>query len=180
MLACAVVRLLIASALVLGVVAGAAGCGDSSTMSGDAPAMGDVGASCEGACKTTSLTASLATLRTLDLAYYGVNVQDGTLRVEAYKRAQAGCPTMNSPTPDYTLVLGKLTAPPAAPTSPANILDFKGDLLGGPLGLGATMVTVTPVAYEAGAFIALDVDLTFSAGTIKGHLYATLCDSLGT
>jgi hypothetical protein len=173
-LACAAVRLPIISAFVL------AGCGESSTMTGDAQPMADAAAACEGACKTTNLTASLATLRTLDLAYYGVNVQDGTLRVEAYKRAQVGCPTMNSPTPDYTLVLGKLTAPPAAPTSPANILDFKGDLLGGPLGLGATMVTITPVAYEAGAFIALDVDLTFSAGTIQGHLYATLCDSLGT
>jgi len=157
-------------------------CGDSpaSTDAGIDGAAVDADSTCEGQCRLTNVTATLEVTRTLDLAYYGVNVQDGTLRVEAYKRAQAGCPTMNSPTPDYTLVLGKLTAPPAAPTSPANILDFKGDLLGGPLGLGATMVTVTPVAYEAGAFIALDVDLTFSAGTIKGHLYATLCDSLGT
>jgi hypothetical protein len=60
----------------------------------------------------------------------------------------------------------------------ANILDFKGDLLGGPLGIAATTVKIDRAAIEDGTFIALDVNLTFSSGTVMGHLYATHCASL--
>jgi hypothetical protein len=60
----------------------------------------------------------------------------------------------------------------------ANILDFKGDLLGGPLGLAATMKQVDRVAFVEGSFVALDVVLTFSSGTVTGHIYATHCTTL--
>ncbi len=139
----------------------------------------DAGSSCQGACAQTNLTAMFQVTRSLDSAYYGVTFDTNNLHVEAYKRGTSGCPTMSSPTPDYTLVLGEVK--PDAPTSPmatANILDFKGDLLGGPLGIAATTVKIDRAAIEDGTFIALDLMLTFSSGTVMGHLYATHCASL--
>ena len=138
------------------------------------------GTSCTGACATTNLTASFQATRTLDRAYYGVTAADSTLHVEAYRGGGSGCPTMTSPTPDYTLVLGRVPMPTSSATSssPGNILDYRGDLLGGPLGAMATAVTITPVAADTGNFVALDVMLTFAAGTVTGHLYATHCTSL--
>lgn len=134
---------------------------------------------CTGTCQTTALTAMMSSTRVLDHAYFGINT-DGTLHVEAYKGGAAGCPTMSSPTPDYTLVIGKVVRPTstATSTSTSNILDYKGDLLGGPLGAAATAVTLTPVAAMGDTFIAFDAMLTFAAGTVIGHFYATHCTSL--
>ncbi len=154
----------------------------------DAPA-----ASCTGACKTTALTAKFgADTRVLDRAYYGItkSATSSTLHVEAYKGAPAGCPTASSPSPNYTLILGTVgIAQPG--TERANVLDFVGDLLDGPLGAPTTAVMLTTVAIDvcptcvgmpapadADGFVALDASLTFAAGTITGHLYATHCDSL--
>lgn len=119
------------------------------------------------------------TTRTVDSAYYGTTFDSRALRIEAYRTGTQGCPTMNSPTPDYTLILGEVD--PASPTSnmsTANVLDFKGDLLGGPLGLAATGKQIMRVAFVEGNFIAVDVMLTFSSGTATGHVYATHCDTL--
>jgi hypothetical protein len=41
----------------------------------------------------------------------------------------------------------------------------------------ASAVTLTPVTFSD-VFVAYDVMLTFDAGTISGHFYATHCDSL--
>jgi hypothetical protein len=87
---------------------------------------------------------------------------------------------MDSATPAYTVILGAVTLP-APGSSPGNLLDFTGDLLGGAIGAQATMVTVTPIASDASAatpFVALDTTLTFDAGTITGHVFATHCASL--
>ena len=148
----------------------------------DAPTGGFT--TCTGACRTTALTAMFASTRVLDTAYYGVTGSDQTLHVEAYRNAPGGCPTMNSPNPDYTLVLGRVPIPTdtTASSSPGNILDFKGDLLGGPLGAQATSVVLTPVGADrvtaADGWVALDAMLTFQNGTVSGHLYATHCASL--
>jgi len=128
---------------------------------------------CEGACKTTALTATFMATGTLDVAYYGSN-SDLTLYVEAYAGAAAGCPTMDSPAPDYTLILGRINS---EHTSPASFIDFKGDLLPSVQPVSATAVTLTPVTFSD-MFVAYDVMLTFDAGTISGHFYATHCDSL--
>jgi hypothetical protein len=139
---------------------------------------------CTGACRTTSLTATFAVTRVLDRAYYGVTASPPSLHVEAYRNAPAGCPTMSSPSPDYTLVLGTVPIPTSTTpsTSPGNILDFEGDLLGGPLGAAATSVMIAPVAadrpMDAAGFVALDVMITFANGTASGHLFATHCASL--
>lgn len=172
--------------LALALVLAACGGGGDPSATPDAPvdAAPDSGGftSCEGACRTTDLTAALAATRTLDHAVYGVTSSAGgaTLHVEVYRGGDPGCPEMSSPPPDYTLVLGRVPVPAAATpvTSPANILDFVGDLLGGPLGAAATAVAITPTAYADGAFLALDVDLTFAAGSITGHLFAEHCASL--
>jgi hypothetical protein len=164
-----------------------AACGDDATTAPDAAVSADaaidgapgLATTCTGACATTALTAMIAATRTFDLAYYGVNAS-GTLHVEVYKGMQPGCPTMSSPTPDYTLILGAVPAPTstAMTTSPGNVLDYKGDLLGGPIGKAASSVMLVPVAYQAGMFVALDANLAFAPGTATGHVFATHCASL--
>ncbi|NVB83459.1 MAG: hypothetical protein HOV81_34115, partial [Kofleriaceae bacterium] len=113
---------------------------------------------------------------------FGITASDSTLHVEAYLGGGSGCPTMNSPTPDYALILGRVTRPTSAmpSSSPGNILDYQGDLLGGPLGAAATTVTLTPVAAMDDTFVAFDANLAFAAGTVTGHVYATHCASLDT
>lgn len=175
----------------------AAACGDISSPAVDAAGT-DAAAGCEGACRTTSLTARFgAVTRTLDHAVYGLELVDGqpVAHVEVHGGGAAGCPTEASPTPDYTLVLGAVPlADPTAPlSSPGNLLDFVGDLLDGALGARATAVTLTPVAVDIcptclggpppsdpDGFLALDASLTFDGGTVTGHLFATHCDSLDT
>ena len=143
----------------------------------DAPAFS---MTCTYACTTTALTAAFQVTRVLDHAYFGITAADNSLHVEAYKGGATGCPTMNSPTPEYTLVVGHVIRPTSAmtSTSTASILDYQGDLLGGPLGAQAMSVTLTPVAASGDMFIAFDVMMTFSGGTVMGHLYATHCTSL--
>lgn len=161
-----------------------AACGDDGGSSAPADATSDtppagLATTCTGACRTTALTATFgATTRALDVAYFGINTA-GSLYVEAYGGAAAGCPTMSSPTPDYTLILGDVPLPTSTAeiTSPANLLDFQGDLLPSPAPVRASAVSLTPVAKNE-TELALDVDLTFPSGTIAGHLFATHCDSL--
>jgi len=167
-----------------------AACGGGDSAAPDAPIAVDAApdastfATCTGACRTTALTAAFAASRGLDRAYYGVTMTPLSLHVEAYKNAPAGCPTQTSPNPDYTLILGRVAVPADATpsTSPGNILDLKGDLLGGAIGAQATMVTITPVAADrvmaADGFVALDVMMTFPTGTVMGHLFATHCASM--
>ena len=134
---------------------------------------------CVGGCAVTLLRAEFQAVRVLDRAVFGNNT-DGTLHVESYLGGEVGCPSDSSPTPDYTLVLGKVAPPngPAPTTSTGNVLDFVGDLLGGSLGAQATTVIVRAVAAKESEFVALDVDLGFSNGALAGHLYATHCTSL--
>ena len=175
----------LAASLALTLVA----CSDPASTLPDAPVAIDAPASsCEGACKVTGLTATFNSVqRTLDRAYFGItrSASGATLHVEAYRGGGSGCPTQSSPTTDYTLVLGTVPMPTGMMpvTSPGNILDFVGDLLNGPLGADATAVTITPVATDVcatctGTFLAVDTSITFAAGMITGHLYATHCDSL--
>ena len=56
--------------------------------------------------------------------------------------------------------------------------DKGGDLLGGPIGQQATSVMLMPVAASGDTFVAFDVMLTFPAGTVTGHFYATHCASM--
>ena len=129
---------------------------------------------------TTAVTATMAATRTLTLGFYGINADDGTLHVEVNLGGYTTCPEMNSPTPKYLLILGKVPPMSAASgTSPGNFLDYEGDMLPAPmLGQQATAVTLSDITYEVGTFVALDMMLTFPAGTVTGHVYATHCASL--
>ncbi len=177
-----------------------AACNSSSMITPDATSDGRIDAgftTCEGACRTTAIAATFgATTRMLDHAYYGVTTatSGATLHVEAYRGGGAGCPTMSSPTTDYTLILGAVPVPSSATpsTSPGNLLDYTGDLLpNGALGAAATSVTITPNAADVcttcvgmtapsdpDGMLALDLSLTFTGGNVTGHLFATHCDSL--
>lgn len=129
---------------------------------------------------TTSVVATMAATRTLNLGFYGVNADDGTLHLEANLGGYTDCPVMTSPTPQYLLILGRVPAASApTATSPGNFLDYEGDMLPSPmLGQAATSVMLSSVVYQAGSFISLDATLTFPAGTVSGHVYATHCPSL--
>ena len=149
------------------------GCGASDVAgTSDAMTPADAAPTCEGTCTTTALTATFMATRTLDVAYYGTN-SDFTLYVEAYKGAAAGCPTMSSPSPDYTLILGRVSGD----TSPASFIDFKGDMLPSVQPAPATAVTLTAGAFST-MYISYDVILAFASGSVSGHFYATHCDSL--
>jgi hypothetical protein len=162
----------LAAVLVLAIAA----CGESSS-----PGQPDAARQIDGAVNmSTALTATMMATRTLDRAFYGVNADDGTLHVEINKGGDTGCPQMNSPTPDYTVIIGRVPAMTAATgTSTGNFLDYQGDMLpGGVLGAPATAVSLTAISYTVGASVALDVNLTFAAGTVVGHVFATHCASL--
>jgi hypothetical protein len=127
----------------------------------------------------TSMTAVMTNTRMLDKAFYGVN-NDGTLHVEAHRGGVATCPQMNSPTPDYSLIIGRVAAMSAPMgSSTANFLDYTGDMLpNNQIGAAATNVNLSNITYTAGTFVALDGEITFDAGMITGHLYAIYCTSL--
>ena len=162
----------------------AAACGDKPSTMVDGGGDGggdtsDASSTCSGMCKQTNVSLMFMNTRNIDVAYYGTMFDSSAVRIEGYKNAAPGCPTGSSPTPDYTLIVGEVaTDMDTSPMSTANVLDFKGDLLGGPLGLAATMRQVTRVAWVKDMFIAVDVNLTFSSGTAMGHIYATHCTTL--
>jgi len=156
------------------------GCRDDAVSPVDGAPVPELPTTCEGGCRDTALTAMFFSTRVLDRAVYGNNASNSTLHVEAYTGGDDSCPTEISPTPDYSLVLGKVATPngTTATTSPGNVVDFVGDLLGGDLGAQATIVIVRAVAAKPDDFVALDVDLEFDAGSLNGHLFATHCASL--
>ncbi len=153
-------------------------CGESSPATPDAAV--DAPTADAAVNMTTSLVAVMMATRTLTIGVYGVNSDDGTLHVEVHKGGVTTCPEMSSPTPEYTLILGRVPAASAATaTSPGNFLDYQMDMLGGTtIGQAATSVSLTNVLYSAGVFVALDASLTFPAGTVTGHVYAKYCASL--
>jgi hypothetical protein len=138
-------------------------------------------ADCSGPCLVTALQARFgATSRVLDAAYFGFNTTDPpTIRVEAYNGAAPGCPTMQSPTPEQTLIIAFVPIPTdfEPSTSNAVLLDFDAALFDDIRGKPATTTTLTPVAHGA-EVLAMDVVMRFDGGVLDGHFYATHCDSL--
>lgn len=160
--------------------------GDSGTAdAGLADVGGDVGfgMTCEGACARTRLEARFGDVTELfDAAYFGFNA-DGTLRLEVYGGAADGCPEMDSPTPDRTLIVGALPEPTDRNevTLTASLLDFEGTLTMEPI-LRAPMAHVRPSAAllvpREMAFVRMDFDAAFDGGEVDGVIYATHCASL--
>lgn len=134
---------------------------------------------------STALAATFgATTRVLDRAYYGITASSGALHVEAYLGGDPGCPTQSSRTPDYTLIFGAIPEPTSTTptTSPANLIDFRGDLLADPAPARATHVSLVPTAWsmprDPAGTVAFDAELGFEGGAITGHFHATHCASL--
>ena len=157
----------------------------------DAGADGSSG-TCEGTCKTTALIADFGgKKRTLVRAQFGTQPGDGgpELHTESHLGGLSACPTAQSPSPDYTLLVtpvprgaaGKKLTDRDGITSA--FFDFKGDLgLAAPSGITKALgVSVTVVGEDPAtppAWVALDVDAAFTEGEVRGHLYAEYCDSL--
>lgn len=149
--------------------------GGSSSSSGDDVAIDD--AAIDAAPTQTAVVVSMMATRTLDTAYYGVNTADSTLHVEIIKGGAAGCPDMDSPTPDYTLLIGSLDT--IQSTGAGTFLDYIGDMLPeSTVYETATAFTVTAVTKQDGAWVSFDLSGTFPSGTANGHVYATHCASL--
>jgi hypothetical protein len=177
----------------IGVLAGEAG-----IPANDGAAAGDAGSDasasdCEGACKTTSLAADFGgNERTLSRAQFGTQQgDDGSpeLHVEAHLGGDSVCPDEQSPSPDYTLIVDAIPRGRAGQTVKETdgvssaFFDFKADLgLAAPSGISkAISVNVTVVAEDTAtppAWVALDVSIGFTEGSVKGHLYAAYCPSL--
>jgi len=166
-----------------------AGPTDSATASDTATGTdGSSSSTCEGACKTTSLVADFGgKTRTLVRAQHGTQAGDAgsEFHVEGHLGGAPECPTQNSPSPEYTVIVtsiprgrvGKLTE---ADGIKGAFFDFKGDL-GLPPIAKSTKAEVTIVAVDSAtppAWVAMDVSVTFPEGTVKGHLYAAHCTSL--
>ena len=153
----------------------------------DAPAT-----ACEGACKTTSLVADFGgKKRTLVRAQMGTQPGDGgvELHTESHLGGVPGCPTMSSPSPDYTLNVTAIPRGAAGRKLSQNdgiksvFFDFKSDLgLAAPSGISKSLsVNITVVAEDPAtppAWVAVDVTAGFTEGTIAGHFYAEYCASL--
>ena len=174
----------------------ACGGGDDGAPSPDASA-GALPATCEGACRTLTLTARFGTVTApFERAFYGLtrSATGTTVYLEATSGGDDACPSATSPVPDHLFRLDGFPVPATTMTIGADggLADFLGDLLPSrPTALAAS-TTVTPVATDicvgcagvpADGFIALDVQSTFAGdapGVIAGHVFATHCDSLDT
>jgi hypothetical protein len=147
---------------------------------------------CEGTCKTTALVVDIGgKMRTLVRAQFGTQQGDGgaELYTESHLGGSAACPTPQSPSTDYTLIVapvprgatGKKLSDRDGITS--TFFDFKGDLgVASPSGFTKALgVSVTVVAEDPAtppAWVAFDVVAAFTEGQVKGHVYAEYCDSL--
>jgi hypothetical protein len=167
--------------------------GSSPTDGGAADATDGGASACEGTCKTTALVADFGgKKRTLVRGQFGTQQgADGgaELHTESHLGGQSGCPTQQSPSPDYTLIV---TAVPRGATGKklserdgltSAFFDFKGDLgLAAPSGITkAIALNVTVVGEDPAtppSWVALDVVASFTEGEVRGHLFAEYCDSL--
>jgi hypothetical protein len=160
---------------------------DTTSATTDAPAT-----ACEGTCKITSLVGDFGgKKRTLVRAQFGTQPGDGgtELHTESHLGGDPACPTMSSPSPDYTLIV---TSIPRGATGKklsqndgikAVFFDFKADLgLAAPSGISKSLsVNITVVAEDPAtppAWVAVDVTAGFTEGSVAGHLYAEYCQSL--
>lgn len=162
--------------------AGSLDSGDDASMDAATDA-GPLGMSCDDECAMTELEARFGDVtESFDAAYFGTN-GDGTLRVEAYGGAAEGCPEMDSPTPDRTLIIAALPMPTdrSEVVVTATLLDFEGTLTSEPFVSTPTALIRAQAAQLAPldmAFVRITFDASFEGGEVDGVIYATHCASL--
>jgi hypothetical protein len=110
-----------------------------------------------------------------------------TLHVEAYHGGELGCPSQDSATPDFTMIL---TTPKPEDGTPltrdeglgVSFLDFSGsidDTLPPPKVTTATLTPVAGVFSGGSQMFAFDLHAEFAQGAvIDGHGFAEPCSSL--
>ncbi len=137
-----------------------------------------------GDLRSTVMTAEFgAVTEPLSLAYFGRNL-DGSFHVEVHgDPIDEECPTMGTPSPGRSLVLGSFASPVAAEQDlvAAVLFDFRGTLTDAPL-LRFTSGTQNGLTWslmgEADDEMSVAVDVTFPGGTVTGRFYATHCESM--
>jgi hypothetical protein len=162
---------------------------------------GALATTCTGACATTTLRAEFgATTRDFERAFFGLSSPaqsdsgDWEIYLESGAGGDAACPTMDSPTPLFTLITAGLALPSTQSemmSGTVTLVDFEGALLMDTFFEKASSNTVTfraadpCVACAEGGeadrsdrMVAIDIDASFAGGSIQGHSYATHCDSL--
>lgn len=126
---------------------------------------------CDATCRKNSFVATFdGAAAAFDRAQFGIETGGETRHVEAFGGGDPACPSESSPTPQRTLVFAGV----GGATPKLSYFDFVGS--GAPL-VKAKTLTITNVVKLADV-VAFDVDATFDNGTVKGHVAATLCDSL--
>lgn len=148
---------------------------------------------CDGSpCDTvTNLTATFGgNTITLSRAQVGLEPSDAGLLfyLEAHAGGDPACPTMDSPTPDQTLVLAGIPVRPAgtvltkADGLGGALLDFTGMFLTDPRPARAVDVELTVrqqnTSPSSNAFLSFDLVAHFDGGIIQGRGNALHCDSL--
>lgn len=141
---------------------------------------------CTGPCATVDLTATFgAVTETFDRVQFGFTNSGGAraLYLEAHGGGSPDCPSMTSPSPDRTVVMNGLPLLAEEPFTDftANLLDFEGTLSALPISAStsATYITLaTSLTPLDGAFVAFELTATYEGGSIRGHGYATYCESL--
>ncbi len=97
----------------------------------------------EDAGTTSGVRASNATgMANLDVAKFGRNL-DGSLHLEIYAEAADECPSMDSPSPAQTLIVGTLPSAEGTHEVSLGFLDFAGDLTDVPIVRGMAEVDLS-------------------------------------
>jgi hypothetical protein len=148
-------------------------------------------------CEALSVSLDFGALNaSFEQAFFGLETEDQvtwSLYVELYRGGADGCPSQESPTPDYTLIISNwpLDATELSEEDglSATLLDFSGDLLGGQLFVKADQISVRrvgacascvnwPTPEAADGHIVVELDAQFPGGSVNGLLRASHCDSL--
>lgn len=143
----------------------------------------DAGSACTGACAVTDLVAMFGGASAgFGRAQHGVE-PDGGLYVEAHFGGDPACPGPTSPTPDRTLIIAGLRAPPDGGTLTeadglrVTLLDFVGNLSPNPFDRAVT-ARARPRYAAPGVLVSFLLDATFDGGMVNGGFAAPHCASL--
>jgi hypothetical protein len=159
---------------------------------------------CEGACADHALAVAIGgESGEFERAFYGLTspevAESGQWEVyiEAAQGGDDACPQQDSPSPDWSLIVSGLAMPlDATPRTKADdgvsvvFFDFDGRFLGQEPFVQATGASITPTAAhldtdlvgegsaDDDGVVALELEASFAAGEVSGHLVATHCASL--
>lgn len=149
------------------------------------------------ACEALAVSLDFDLLSTdFEQAFFGLETEDQvnwSLYAELYRGGADGCPSQESPTPDYTLIISNWPLEAIELSEEdglsATLLDFSGDLLGGQLFVKAEQISLRrvdacascvnwPTPEAADGHVVVELNARFPGGSVNGLLRASHCDSL--